>query len=49
MEYEQVKSVVNGLNLKAFETHDSVNALRLTQAALNAANAYATLAAIRKG
>lgn len=49
MEYELIKAIVHGLNKKALEAHDPIWAMQYSQAAVNAANAYATLAAIRKG
>lgn len=49
MDFNQIKTTVNALNAKAVSAFDSTDALKWTQAASNAANAYATLKAIQKG
>lgn len=49
MEFDQIKSIVDRLNTEAVNSNDSTDALRWTQAASNAANAYATLKAIQRG
>ncbi len=47
--FEDVRNVVESLNAKAREAHDSTDALRWSQAALNAANAYCSLRSGHKG
>lgn len=49
MDFMTVKTTVDELNVKAVSSHDSTDALKWTQAALNAANAYATLKSIQRG
>lgn len=49
MDFMIVKKTVDELNAKAVSGHDSTDALKWTQAALNAANAYATLKSIKQG
>jgi len=44
MDTEKMRSVVNNLNDKATETPDGTEAMKFSQAALNAANAYCSLA-----
>lgn len=49
MDFETVKKTVDDLNGKAVVTRESTDALKWTQAALNAANSYATLKSIQRG
>ncbi len=49
MEFDQIKTTVDELNSKAVSAPDSTDALKWTQAASNAANAYATLKSIQRG
>lgn len=44
---KSLESCVKSLIRKAEATHDTADAMRLTQAALNAANATMTLAALK--
>lgn len=47
MDYDKIKTVVDVLNDRATNAGDSTDALKWSQAALNAANAYCSLAALR--
>lgn len=49
MDFEIVKKTVDHLNDQAVSGKDATDALKWTQAALNAANAYATLKSIQRG
>ena len=49
MDFNKIKTVVDCLNDKAAEAGDSTDALRFSQAALNAANAYCSLKAFQMG
>lgn len=49
MDFDKIKMIVDKLNDEAVDSNNSTNALRWTQAASNAANAYATLKAIQRG
>lgn len=49
MNFVTVTKTVDDLNCKAVAAHDSTDALKWTQAALNAANAYCSLKAIQRG
>lgn len=49
MDFDKIKMIVDRLNDEAVDAKDSTDALRWTQAASNAANAYATLKAIQRG
>lgn len=46
---KEAKAVVDGLTMKALNHRDATEAMKFTQAALNAANAYCSLASLRKG
>lgn len=48
MDYDKIKTVVEKLNDKAEKAGNSIDSLRWSQAALNAANAVCSLRAIRK-
>ena len=43
----EMKTVVDALNEKAVNADDSTDALKWSQAALNAANSYCSLAALK--
>lgn len=45
---EEVTETIRSLNLKATQVSDSGDAMRLTQAGLNAAHSFATLVAAQK-
>ncbi len=49
MDFEKIKTTVDRLCAEATDNNDSTDALKWTQAALNAANAYATLRSIQRG
>lgn len=49
MTYKEMQSLINDLNKKSLVAHDPNTAMKFSQAALNAANAYATMESIRRG
>jgi len=49
MDYKEAETVVCNLNTKAERSHDATEALKFSQAALNAANAYCSLRVYQRG
>ena len=49
MDIQEPKAIVDALNKRAQKAGDSGDALRLSQAALNVANSYCTLGALKRG